>query len=225
MTRDEAHQGEQESDPGHRDDEARGDQGLLRAALGESLRGERRDQDADGGRGEDDASLDRVVAANLLEEDGDGKRDAHEQQPLDVLGDEPEVRRVVLEQERGQQGFLAGSLASARVEKEPDEKRGSGRQQRRHQREVAVGLQNPEHDEEHADRRQDRSEPVERTGRVGRERVGDPAAEQDDQRDDRGLEDERGAPVNCGGDETADQRSGRGAEAAQPADDAERPGA
>ena len=93
-------QGEQEPDPGHRDDEARDDQGLLRAALGESLRGERRDQDADRRRGEDDARLDRVVAADRLQEDGDGERDPHEQQPLDVLGDQPEVRCAVLEQAR-----------------------------------------------------------------------------------------------------------------------------
>ena len=90
-----------------------------------------------------------------------------------------------LNRTRGQQRFLACSLASAGVEEEPDQKRGSGRQQHRHQHGVAVGLENPEHDEEHADRGQDRSEPVEGTGRVGREGVGDPAAEQDDQRDDR----------------------------------------
>ena len=125
----------------------------------------------------------------------------------------------------GQQRFLARSLASAGVEEEPDQEGGSGGQQHCHQREVAVGLEDPEHDEEHADRRQDRSERVERAGRVGRERVGDPAAQQDDQRDDRRLEDERGAPADRGGDETADQRSGRGADASQPADDAERPGA
>ena len=132
---------------------------------------------------------------------------------------------MVLEQEQGQQRFLACPLASAGVEEEPDQERGSGRQQHRHQQRVAVGLEDPEHDEEHADRRQDGSEPIEGTGRVGREGVGDPAAEQDDQRDDRGLEDERGPPADRGGDETADQRSGRGAEASQPADDAERPSA
>ena len=52
-------------------------------------------------RGEDDAGLDRVVAANLLQEDGDDERDAHEQQPLDVLGDQPEVGGAVPEQRRG----------------------------------------------------------------------------------------------------------------------------
>ena len=137
----------------------------------------------------------------------------------------PRFDVLVLEQARGQQRFLACSLASAGVEEERDQEGGSGRQQHDHQRGVAVGLENPEHDEEHADRRQDRSERVEGTGRVGREGVGDPAAEQDDQRDDRGLEDERGPPADRGGDETADQRSGGGAEASQPADDAERPSA
>ena len=73
----------------------------------------------------------------------------------------------------------------------------------------------------------DRTAPNASNGRVGSggERVDDPAAEQDDQRDDRGLEDERGPPADRGGDEAADQRSGGGADAAQPADDAERPGA
>ena len=69
------------------------DQGLLRVPLGESLGGERRDQDAERRRGEDDARLDRVVAANGLEEDRDDERRPHEQQPLDVLGDEAEVAR------------------------------------------------------------------------------------------------------------------------------------
>ena len=70
---------------------------------------------------------------------------------------------------RGQQRFLARSLASADVEEEPDQEGGSGRQQHRHQRGVVVGLQDPEHDEEHADRRQDRSDRVEGTRRVRRE--------------------------------------------------------
>ena len=155
-------------DPGDGDHEARHDQGLLRAPLGEPLRGQRRDQDADRRRREDDARLDGVVAADGLEEDGDDERRPHQQQPLDVLSDKPEVRRAVLEQSRGQQRFLARSLASADVQEEPDEEGGAGRQQHRHQREVAVGLEDPEDHEEHADRRQDRSERVEGTRRVRR---------------------------------------------------------
>ena len=73
----------------------------------------------------------------------------------------------------------------------------------------------------------DRTAPNASKGRVGSAGSGslDPAAEQDDQRDDQRLEDERGAPADRGRDQTADQRPGRGADAAQPADDAERPGA
>ena len=87
------HQGEQEHDPGERDDEARDDQRPLRESLGEPLGGERGDQDAERRGGEDDAGLDRAVAANHLQEDGDDERRAHQQQPLDVLGDEREVAR------------------------------------------------------------------------------------------------------------------------------------
>ena len=95
---------------------------------------------------------------------------SHEQQPLDVLRDQPEVRGAVPEQAGGQQRLLARALASADVEEEPDQERGSGGQQHRHQHGVVVGLQDPEHHEEHADRRQDRAERVEGTRRVGRQR-------------------------------------------------------
>jgi hypothetical protein len=83
-------------------------------------------------------------------------------------------------------------------------------------------LEDPEDHEEHADRRQDRPERIERAGRVRRQGVLDPAAEHHDQGDDRGLKDERRAPADRGGDHTADQRPGGGAEPAQPADHAER---
>src|SRR3954471_19124759 len=40
----------------------------------------------------------------------------------------------------------------------------------------------------------------------------------------RGLEKDGGAPADPGGDDAADERTGRGADAAEPADDAERAG-
>ena len=103
-------------------------------------------------------------------------------------------------------------------------KHGSSRQQRRHQHAVVVGLEDPEDHEEHADGGQDRSERIEGTRRVRRDRIDDPAAEQDDRRNDHGLKDERRAPADPGRDDTADQRSCRCADATQPADDAEGPG-
>ena len=90
---------------------------------------------------------------------------------------------------------------------------------------VGAGLQDPEHDEEHADRREDRSDRVEGTRRVGGQRIDEATAQQDDRRDDQGLEDERGPPADSRGDHAADQRPGRGADAAEPADHAEGPGA
>ena len=61
---------------------------------------------------------------------------------------------------------------------------------------VAAGLKDPEDDAEHADRRQDRPDRVEGAGRIGLERIFEAAAQQDDHRDDDGLEDERGAPAD-----------------------------
>jgi hypothetical protein len=46
-----------------------------------------------------------------LEEDRDDERDPHQQQPLDVLGDQPEVRGTVAKQAGGQQRFFARSFA------------------------------------------------------------------------------------------------------------------
>ena len=64
-----------------------------------------------------------------------------------------------------------------------------------------------------------------RARRIGRERIFEAAAQQDDHADHDRLEDERGAPADPRGDHTADQRPCRRADAAEPADDAERPGA
>ena len=74
----------------------------------------------------------------------------------------------------------------------------------------------PKHDEEHADAREDRPDRVEGAGRVGRQRVDEAAAEQDDRPDDERLEDERRAPADPGGDHAADQRSRGGADAPSP---------
>jgi hypothetical protein len=155
-TRPGRHQAEQEADAGQRDDEAPDDQRSLRALPGESLRTKGRNQDAEGGRREDDARLDGVVPADGLQVDGDDERRAHENEPLRVLRDKAEIGRAVLEQSGGEQRFLTGSLSRADVERERGEEGGSDREEHRHEQDVAVGLQDPQDDEEHADSRQNR---------------------------------------------------------------------
>jgi len=141
------------------------------------------------------------------------------------LGDEAEVRRAVLEQPRGQQRLPAGPLARAGVEEEPDQEGRSGRQEHGHQQAVGVGLEDPEHDEEHAHGGEDGAEGVEGTRRVRRDGILHAASEQDDQHDDSRLEDERRPPADRRSDEAADQRTCRRADAPQPADHAEGAGA
>ena len=142
----------------------------------------------------------------------------------DVLGDEGEVAGAVPEEPGRQQRLLARSLAGADVEEEPGQEREPEHEEHREERVVGAGLQDPEDDAEHADRREDRSDGVEGSRRVRRERIDEATAQQDDRRDDRGLEDERGPPADSRRDQAADQRPGRGADPAEPADRAERPG-
>jgi hypothetical protein len=58
-----------------------------------------------------------------------------------------------------------------------------------------------------------RSDDVEGTRRVRRHGIDHPATQQDDRRDDRSLEDERGPPTDSRRDETSDQGSCRRADA------------
>ncbi|WP_350247019.1 glycoside hydrolase family 15 protein [Rhodococcus sp. D-6] len=71
---------------------------------------------AGGGGGEDDAGLDRVVAADHLQECRDDERDTHQQQPLDVLGDEREIRRAIAEQAGRRQWHSAGPFETSYVQ-------------------------------------------------------------------------------------------------------------
>ena len=220
------HQGEQDADAGDRDDEAGQDEGPLRAPLGEPLGGERRHQQADGGGGEDHAGLDRVVAAHDLQVGRDDERHAHQQQPLDVLRDEAEVGGAVAEQRRRQQRLLARPLL------------GAHRAGRTTTRTSAPATSRPSISQPLLSAARmpmttrtrptaDRTAPTVSKGRVGSAGSGSsmPAAQQDDHRDDQGLEDEGRPPADRRGDEAADQRPGRGADAAHRADRAERPGA
>ena len=106
--------------------------------------------------------------------------------------------------------------------KNPAEDDGSDNQQHRHQHEVVVGREDPHHDQDEAGGRQDRAEGVEGAGRIGRDGIDDRAAQEDDHRDDERLENEGRPPTDRGGDETSDQRSGRGSDASHPGDHAER---
>ena len=133
-----------------------------------------------------DARLDRAVAAHRLQEDGDHERGAHQHQPLDVLRDEGEVAGPVLEEPGREQRLLSGALPGADVEEE--------RQQEdalRSPRKIAKrtllrsGLQDPEHDEEHADGREDRPDCVEGTRRIGGQRIVQAPAQQQDRCDDQ----------------------------------------
>ena len=207
------------------DDEAGDDQRSLREPPRESCGGERRGQDAERRCSEDDARLDRAVPADLLQEDGDDERRAQEDQPLDVLRDERQVARPVLEQAGREQRLLPRPLPGADEEEERQQEERADHEEDRQQAVVAAGLKDPEHDAEHAGPREDRADGVEWAGRVGRERILEAAAQQDDRPDDDGLEDEGGAPADARGDHASDQGPSGCADPSEPADHTEGPGA
>ena len=218
------HEGEQDDDPGDRGDEAGDDERPLRVLLGEPFGRERGQQDAAGGGGEDHAGLDGVVAPDDLQVGGDDEGGAHEQEPLHVLGDQPEVRRAVAEQSGRQQGLLVPAFAGADVEEEQGEER-----PRRPTSRTAMSARSLSAARTPITTRMrpaaDRTAPRVSKGRVGvgRDGIDDVAAQPEDHGDDDRLEDERGPPTDGGGDEPADQRSGGGADAAHPGDDPEGP--
>ena len=206
-------------------DEAGHDQGPLGRPLGEPLGGEGATQQADRGRGEDDAGLDRVVAAHDLQVGRDHERHAHEQQPLGVLGDQPEVGGAVAEQAGRQQRLLAGALLGAH---------GHGRTSARTSAPATI---RPSISQRLLSAARmpvttrtrptaDRTAPPVSNGRVGSAGSGSSTCglSTDDHHDDQGLEDEGRPPADRRGDQAADQRAGRGADAAHRADHAERPG-
>ena len=59
-------------------------------------------------------------------------------------------------------GSFPCTLTSADVHEEPEQERAADRHQHQHEQHVAVGEEDPEDDEEHPDRRQDRANHVER---------------------------------------------------------------
>ena len=80
-----------------------------------------------------------------------------------------------------QQRLLARCVPVARMwTKNQREQRGTDDEQDRHQRQVVVGREDAHDDEDEAGGRQDRADDVEGSGRVGRNRILDRAAEQDD---------------------------------------------
>ena len=89
---------------------------------------------------------------------------------------------------------------------------------------MGAGLQDPEHDEEHADRRQDRPDRVEGARRVGWQGIDQATAQEDDGHDTRAWKTNAARQLIAVVMMPADQRPRRGADAAQPADHAEGPG-
>ena len=147
----------------------------------------------------------------------------HQQQPLHVLGDQPEVGGAVAEQLRGEQGLLVSALATADVHEEAGEHDGPDEEQRRHHGEVVVRRQDTRDDEDQSDGRQHGAHGVERARRIGGDGIDDGPAQPHDHCDDDGLEDERGPPADRRRDEATDQWTGSGADPAHPGDHAERP--
>ena len=88
-----------------------------------------------------------------------------------------------------------------------------------HQPDVVVGGQDAHDEEDETGGREDGSDGVEGARRIRRQGVFEVAAQHDDQCDHQGLEDEGGPPADPRGDQPADQRTGRGADPAQPDDD------
>ena len=118
---------------------------------------------------------------------------------------------------------LPARCAPADPDEEPGQDDRPDHHQDRHQREVAVGRHDPAHEDHEARRGQDRYHDVERAVRVRGQRVDQAAGEQHDERDDDGLEDERGPPADSRGDRPADQRPGGCADSAHAADHPEGP--
>jgi hypothetical protein len=104
---------------------------------------------------------------HLLQVDGDDERCPHHDQPLEVLGDQREVADPVSKQTGREQRFPAGAFQPADVGVEPEQERDADHHEGNEQCVVDAGLQDPEHDEEHPDRRQDGAHQVEVTGRIG----------------------------------------------------------
>ena len=157
-----------------------------------------------------------------MEEDGDDERRAQENQPLDVLRDESEIRRSIFEQAGRQERLPAGSFSPADVDEEPEQENCTDRRENRRENVVRPDLQDREHEAEQADGRENRADRVEGSLRVGRERIDDAApAQKDDSANDEGLEHERSAPADSRRDETSDQRSGGGTDTSHPHDRAE----
>jgi len=95
--------------------------------------------------------------------------------------------------------------------------------QRDHQWNAVVGGEDAEYQHDQPQRGEHGTDRVERPVGLWRDRVGQASAEQQDDHDDEGLEQECGTPADGGGDQAADERTGRCAQAAESADDPERP--
>ena len=159
-----------------------------------------------------------------MQEDRDDERHPHEQKPLHVLRDQGEVASAVPEQPRREERLLSSSLPHADVEEEADQEPKSESEEHHEQHVVGTGLQDPEYNEEHADRRQKRPNGVEGPCRVGWERIVQATAQDNDRPDDQSLKDKRGPPTDAGRDHAPYQRAGRGADPSEAANRTKCPG-
>jgi hypothetical protein len=156
-------------------------------ALGESFGGQRGDQDAGRRGGEDQTGFDRVVSAYDLEIHRYDKRDTHQDQPLDVLRAQGEVRGSVLEQAHAQQRLGPPAFERADVPEEPERQTGGEHGEHRNEQPVHADLKNRDHEEEHPGRRERGAGNVEAPGPIRRQRIDDATRKQHDQRHDRRL--------------------------------------
>ena len=121
-------------------------------------------------------------------------------------------------------GSSAGAFALTDIEEEPGEHGHAGDEEQRHRGGVVVGREDAGDEQTEPDGGQDGAHDVEVSSGIGRDRIDESSAEEEDDHDDGDLKEERDSPADRRRDDAADERTGRGADAAHPADDAERSG-
>ena len=185
-----------------------------------------------------------AVAADRLQEDRDHEEAALQDEPLHVLGHQPQIRRSIAEQSGGQQRFFTASLLCPNVSEEPDQEDCPDPDQRPHRGDAAFadqdrvadhevllcshpaivsGLQDAQHHEDQTDGRQNGPHDIEPCLRALRTR--ELPTHEEDRQHHKDLGNERSPPADGARDETANQRAGRGPKSGRGAHQAERLGA
>ena len=200
---------------------------LRRAASASRSAASEDDQDAERRRGEDDAGLDRRCSR----ERPGGRPRRRTRSPISsshwtFCVTRPRFEMRLRNSAVDSSGSLPGPLLGADVEEEPRQERAAPAASRTAISQTLLSACEDARSRRRTGRRPTGPRRRCRRGGSGRAAAGSTssAAEQEDHHDDQGLEHEGRPPTDRRGDETADQRSGRGADAAHPADHAERPG-